>query len=166
MKQFTEKDTESFYNKEDKLYLSFWDSKGSLHWGLFQENNENIVSASHNLTKYMIKKSNISTNSNVLDIGCGNGEVDLEIVKSTGCKLTGIDLSGVRIENARKKITNSLKGKLEFIHGSATNLPFNDNQFTHVISQATIYHIHDKQKAISEIHRVLKTGGVFTPSMT
>lgn len=160
MKQFTEKDTENYYDYEDEVYLSFWDSNGTLHWGLFQDD-ENVVSASNNLTNHMIERARISENSNVLDVGCGNGEVDVQIVKKMGCKIIGVDLSSVRIENAKKKITPKLKNKLKFIHTSATNLPFSDEAFSQVISQSTIYHIHNKQKAISEIYRVLQKGGLF-----
>ncbi len=160
VKKFTEKDTERYYDEEDEVYLSFWDPNGTLHWGLFQDD-EDVVSASNNLTNYMIKKAKISKNSNILNVGCGDGEVDIQIIKKIGCKITGIDLSGVRIENACKKITLELKSQLKFIHASATNLPFDNNVFSHVISQSTIYHIHDKQKALSEICRVLQTGGIF-----
>ena len=160
MKKFTEQDTEQYYDKEDGIYLSFWDSSGILHWGLFHDD-EDIVSASNNLTNYMVEKAKISESSNVLNVGCGDGEVDVQIVKKIGCKITGIDLSGVRIENAKKKITPKLKSKLSFIHTSATNLPFDDEAFSNVISQSTIYHVHNKQKALSEIFRVLQRGGMF-----
>ena len=160
MKKFTEQDTEKYYDKEDEVYLSFWDSSGILHWGLFH-GDEDIVSASNNLTDYMLEKAKISESSNVLNVGCGDGEVDVQIVKKIGCKITGIDLSGVRIENAKKKITPNLKNKLKFVHTSATNLPFKNEAFSHVISQSTIYHVHNKQKALSEIFRVLQRGGIF-----
>lgn len=160
MKIFTEKDTENYYDKEDEVYLSFWDPNGTLHWGLFQDD-EDVVSASNNLTNYMIEKTKISGNSNVLNVGCGDGEVDIQIVNKTGCKITGVDLSGIRIENALKKTPSELKSQLKFIHASATNLPFDNNTFSHVISQSTIYHIHDKQRALSEIYRVLQKEGIF-----
>ena len=31
--RFSEQETEAFYDAEDALYRSFWDSDGSLHWG-------------------------------------------------------------------------------------------------------------------------------------
>ena len=160
MKKFTEQDTEQYYDKEDEVYLSFWDSSGILHWGLFHDD-EDIVPASNNLTNYMVEKAKISESSNVLNVGCGDGEVDVQIVKKIGCHITGIDLSGIRIKNAKKKITPELKDKLKFIHTSATNLPFADEEFSQVISQSTIYHVHNKQKAISEIYRVLQKRGIF-----
>ena len=37
MRKFTEGASESYYDSEDELYRSFWDTEGSLHWGLFDE---------------------------------------------------------------------------------------------------------------------------------
>ena len=39
--QFTEQETEAFYDAEDELYRSFWDSEGSLHWGWFDQDTGN-----------------------------------------------------------------------------------------------------------------------------
>ena len=163
MKIYTEKDTENFYDKEDKIYRSFWDNKGSLHWGIFNEEDENYITASGNLTKLMIEKAEIDSNSYILDVGCGNGEVTIQLAKLLDCKIIGVDLSGVRIKNANQKLKKNLNisNFVKFEKTSATNLPFTANSFSHVWSQATIYHVHDKNKALSEIFRVLKKGGIF-----
>ncbi len=161
MKRFTERKTEKYYDSEDKIYLSFWDSKGTCHFGLFSDD-ENHILAAENLTNFMIKSAGINTKSIVLDVGCGDGEGDIQIVKKTGCKLVGTDLSGVRIAHAKKKAKQQkLEPLLKFFKASATNLEFKDNYFTQVISQSTIYHVHDKIKTLSEIYRVLQHKGIF-----
>ena len=74
----------------------------------------------------------------------------------------GIDLSGVRIANAREAVQSQpgeVQVRLSFEKASATQLPFDDSSFTHVWSQATIYHIPDKAKVLGEAHRVLANGG-------
>jgi len=43
MKQYTEKETEHYYDSEDEVYLSFWDEKGTLHWGIFNEDEDHIT---------------------------------------------------------------------------------------------------------------------------
>ncbi|WP_416242455.1 class I SAM-dependent methyltransferase [Anabaena cylindrica] len=48
---------------------------------------------------------------------------------------------------------------MSFHKTSATNLPFTDGEFTHIWSQATLYHIYDRHAALKEIYRVLKEGG-------
>ena len=161
MKQFTESKTEKYYDSEDEIYLSFWDAKGTCHFGLFTDDESHILAA-ENLTNFMIKCASINTNSIVLDVGCGDGEGDIQIAKKTGCRLVGTDLSGVRIAHAKQKAKQQkLEHVLKFFKSSATNLKFKDNSFTQVISQSSIYHVHDKIKALGEIYRVLQHKGIF-----
>ena len=78
--------------------------------------------------------------------------------------MVGIDLSGVRIDNARLDLADQpaeIKDRVRFEKASATALPFEDGYFTHVWSQATIYHVYDKRMALSEAYRVLAKGGCF-----
>jgi cyclopropane fatty-acyl-phospholipid synthase-like methyltransferase len=138
--QFTEQDTEAFYDAEDALYRSFWDSEGSLHWGWFDESTgDDFLKACANLNHIMAEKAAISSQSRVLDLGCGNGNTATWLCKTTGCRVTGVDLSGVRINNAI---------------ADAKKLP-------HVWSQATIYHVHEKHQALEQVHRALEPSGLF-----
>ena len=50
---------------------------------------------------------------------------------------------------------------MAFRKASATELPFGDDSFTHVWSQATIYHVPDKGGVLKEAYRVLNPGGTF-----
>ncbi len=59
--RFTEHDTETFYDAEDALYRSFWDSEGSLHWGWFDDaTSGDFLKACANLNRIMAKKASIS----------------------------------------------------------------------------------------------------------
>ena len=161
--RFSEQDTEAFYDAEDALYRSFWDREGSLHWGWFdQTTGDDFLSACINLNRVMLEKASIHPDSHVLDLGCGNGNTSTWLCRSAACRVIGIDLSGVRIDNAIESLASQppdVQGRLKFEKASATNLPFGDGAFSHVWSQATIYHIHDKEKALQEAYRVLAPGG-------
>jgi ubiquinone/menaquinone biosynthesis C-methylase UbiE len=163
--RFTEGDTERFYDGEDAVYRTFWDEEGSLHWGIFDSSTgDDFLKACANLSTVMVRMAAIGKNAKVLDLGCGNGTTSLWLCKNCGCRAVGVDLSGVRISNARQGLEQQrpeLKGRLQFKKASATDLPFDDGSFTHVWSQATIYHVHDKQQALKEAYRVLAEGGVF-----
>lgn len=163
--KFTEQDTENFYDQEDALYRSFWDEEGGLHWGYFNDLDnaqaKEFSVACKRWNDYMLQKSGINAQSRVLDIGCGNGNTAIWLAQKTGCEVIGLDISQVRIDNANQKAVKHPKLKLSFQKDSATDLPFTDNIFTHVWSQATLYHIHDRETALKEIYRVLREGGTF-----
>ena len=164
MKKITEKQTRDFYNSNDMIYRSFWDKQGNCHWGYFQNEKISFLQSMIDLNKKMLKLSRISDKSNVLDLGCGNGNNTFFVNSKTGAKITGIDLSDTRIENAKKvlsKKTSEVKSKVRFLQGTAIKLPFKDRTFSTVWSQATIYHVHDKQKALKEVARVLEKDGIF-----
>ncbi|NET25264.1 methyltransferase domain-containing protein [Okeania sp. SIO1I7] len=163
--KFSEADTEAFYDSEDSLYRSFWDSEGSLHWGYFEDlteaKAENFITACKRWNEYMLSQSGITKDSRVLDLGCGNGNTAIWLSQQTGCEVVGIDISSVRVENAKTKAKQHPSLRLEFIKASATDLPYQDKSFTHVWSQATLYHVHDRHQALREVHRVLEEGGRF-----
>ena len=163
--QFTEHDTETFYDAEDALYRSFWDSEGSLHWGWFDDTTGgDFLKACTNLNRIMAEKASISSQSRVLDLGCGNGNTATWLCKSTGCRVTGIDLSGVRIGNAiaaALELPPETSTLLHFEKASATELPFEQASFSHVWSQATIYHVHEKHQALEQVFRTLEPNGLF-----
>jgi ubiquinone/menaquinone biosynthesis C-methylase UbiE len=162
---FTEQDTELFYDKRDAVYRSFWDKDGSVHWGLFNGNTGlDFPKACANLNVFMAQKAGIDESSRVLDVGCGNGTTSIWLSKAYGCRVVGSDISGVRIGNASQDLEaqpSELKQRVAFEKASATEMPFEDGCFTHVWSQAVIYHIPDKVKALLEVHRVLCESGLF-----
>ncbi len=162
MLKLTEKATENLYDEVDSFCRSFWDKEGSLHWGYFDNlKSTNFLEASKRWNQYMLDCSGITSQSKVLDIGCGNGNTDIFLAQRTGCQVVGIDLSGVRIENAQQQALIHPDLNISFQKASITKLPFEDNFFTHLWSQATIYHVHEREIGLQEIYRVLVDRGIF-----
>ena len=162
--RYTETDTESYYDAEDGIYRAIWDEDGSVHWGFFDDSTgADFLKACANLNRIMAEKGRIKHDASVLDLGCGNGTTAIWLSKAQGCRVTGVDLSGVRVDNAkadRLRQDSILQDRLVFEKASATELPFRDGAFTHVWSQAVIYHVHDKIAALKEAYRVLGDGGI------
>lgn len=162
--RYTEQDTETYYDAEDQIYRAIWDADGSVHWGLFDESTgRDFLKACSNLDRMMVRQGKIDRNSRVLDLGCGNGTTAIWLAEYQGCHVTGVDLSEVRINNAeeaRGEQPPELRDRLAFQKASATELPFEAGSFTHLWSQAVIYHVHDKGSALQEAYRVLQDGGI------
>ncbi len=163
--RFTELETETYYDAEDAIYRTVWDEDGSVHWGYFDETTGNdFLKGCANLDRIMVEKGRIGPDAQALDLGCGNGTTAIWLAGHTGCHVTGIDLSGVRIDNAKsawERHEPGLRERVAFEKASATELPFAEGQFDRVWSQAVIYHVPDKRTVLSEVYRVLADGGIF-----
>jgi SAM-dependent methyltransferase len=93
----------------------------------------------------------------VLEIGCGVGTDGAQFAKA-GADYTGVDLTEAAIKLARRRFELfDLTGK--FQTADAENLEFADNCFDVVYSHGVLHHTPDTQRAIDEIHRVLRPGG-------
>ncbi|MBU4308395.1 MAG: class I SAM-dependent methyltransferase [Nanoarchaeota archaeon] len=91
---------------------------------------------------------------NILDLGCGSGR---NFTKVNG-KLYGVDFSRKMLKFAKP---NAKKFNVKLVKAKAEKLPFKDNFFDAAIFMATLHCIETKdkkQKAISELYRVLKKG--------
>lgn len=153
--------TRDFYDAEDATYREFWDPDGSLHWGVFDDDNTGFIEGCQRWTQKMLRAAGIGPASRVLDLGCGNGTVAAWLARETGASVTGIDLSAVRIAHADRLAAANPQLRLEFITCSAAALPFADGTFTHVFSQAVLYHVHAREQALAEVARVLEPDGLF-----
>jgi len=89
----------------------------------------------------------------LLDIGSGRGRFDSSLQKR-GFMVTGVEPAANLVNEARQ-----LNPTAEFIVGSATRLPFQDNHFDYAICVEVLEHIPDTDQAISEMRRVLRPGG-------
>lgn len=92
-------------------------------------------------------------NMKVLDAGCGTGWFS-KIAVDRGGMVTSMDLG----ENLLSKV--AMKCNSERVVGSILEIPFPDNFFDIVISSEVIEHVPDQYKAMQELFRVLKPGGI------
>ncbi len=93
----------------------------------------------------------------VLEIGCGLGTDGTQFAEA-GADYTGVDLTDAAVELARKRFELfDLPGK--FQTADAENLNFADDSFDLVYSHGVLHHTPETEKAIREVHRVLRPGG-------
>ena len=113
----------------------------------------------HLLTN-LILQAGITTGL-ALEIGPGPGYLGLEWLKQTkGTQLKGLDISRDMLTVAEKNAREyGLTDRVEYVHGDALQLPFEDEFFDGVFTNATLHEWADPECALNEIYRVLKPGG-------
>lgn len=161
--QFTNEDTERYYDGENTIYKDVWDPNGSVHFWIFEtgESYRDYIKGANRLNDIMIEKGLVHKESNVLDVWCWTWAFCEYIYAKVGSKVTWIDLSWVRIQEAQTRINNTNMEKMQFIKMSADNLWFPVSSFSHVVSQSVLYHVHDREKAIKKIYDILTPWGIF-----
>jgi len=88
----------------------------------------------------------------ILDLGCGEGTLGLEIARC-GASVLGVDLSAEMVAKARE---NGLEAEVM----SVTQMPF-DEKFDAVFSNAMLHWVREPELAVAHIARALKRGGRF-----
>jgi len=107
-----------------------------------------------------IARMNVDSSARVLDVGCGSGWATRLLADyALNGRVTGIDISDEMVRLARE--SSAKYANVDFEVASAEQLPFGDHEFTHAFSMESLYYYRNVPKALSEIHRVLKTGGPF-----
>lgn len=97
----------------------------------------------------------------ILEVGCGDGSI-LVNLRQGGHKgkLTGLEINdGMFRESIEMQKKENLQPPIEFIVGSADNLPFPDKSFDIVLAFFMLYHMPDIQKTLQEWKRILKDNG-------
>lgn len=97
-----------------------------------------------------------------LEIGCGRG-IGVEIIfqRFGAERVTALDIDPRMIDLARTRLASIPKHRLNLAVGSATAIPANDESFDAVFDFGILHHVPDWQKAVREIARVLRPGGLF-----
>ena len=134
-----------------------WENYNSIRMLNIRKNfHKKYVKPLIDIDKEIIQSLEFKGKRDVLDVGCGYGDLLSSIKTHTrGCRLTGVDISEALIDNAKK----NRKG-IKFAVADAQKLPFKKNYFDIVICKHVLCHVTDIKKAMREIHRVLKKGGI------
>ena len=100
----------------------------------------------------------LTSNSSVLEIGCGSGVYALHLAQSIGCSITGLDLNALGVHNANQlALQRGLDRLAKFeVCDVSRPLPFANETFDAVFSNDVVCHIPGRPSLLSEMYRVLK----------
>lgn len=136
---------------------SFWDRWAKRYNAVM--NNDSAIYAS---IASRIKQA-LNRNMVVLELACGTGILSEQLVGSVKM-LEATDFSEEMIREAKKR---KLSARLHYSVQDATNLPYAAGSFDAVVISNALHIMPEPEKALAEIHRVLKRDGMlFAPTYT
>ncbi len=108
------------------------------------------------IIEFITRTLDISSETSILDIGCGTGNHTLLLKQKSDATMIGVDVSWGMISKALAK---SRSDEIEFAQALAEYLPFADSSFDLVLMIEVIHHLQDASQAIKDSFRVTRPGG-------
>lgn len=117
---------------------------------------ETLTSLLHNDTRY-------PAGSRVLEAGCGIGAQTVILARnSPGALITSLDISEESLKRAEEKIRREGITNVTFRQGDIFSLSFAPGCFDHIFVCFVLEHLADPQRALKQLHPLLKVGGTLT----
>lgn len=114
------------------------------------------------LQQILLPLLDLQPGDRVLDVGTGAGSLVLLLARLLpAVHFVGIDVTPALLEDARAQQAALGLQNVEFRAGDALNLPFADNEFDATVCQTVLMHLSDPARAVQEMSRVLRAGGLF-----
>ncbi|MDD5145718.1 MAG: class I SAM-dependent methyltransferase [Candidatus Pacebacteria bacterium] len=138
----------------------YWENNYLKYWQERTRGKKEIIKndaspADEKIFNFYFKKLNPKPGEKLLDLGCGFGRF-FPIFKKKKVKIFGIDISESMIKKAKKDYEKICE---ELVVSEAEKLPFQSNYFDKIVCWA-IFDALFQDKALREINRVLKKGGM------
>ncbi len=97
----------------------------------------------------------------LLDCGCGLGSITMGFAKllEPG-QVTGVDMSDLQIKRAQERAAEAKVSNIRFEVADICQLGFADNSFDALFSHDVLEHVPEPGKALQEMKRDLKPGGI------
>jgi len=95
--------------------------------------------------------------SQVLEVASGSGGPAIHLARSTGCRVTGVDVNPFGIATARRAAAHAGVSRVAFEVCDATlPLPFADGKFDALLCIDSMNHLPNRQKTLLDWRRVMK----------
>ncbi|HUK69480.1 MAG TPA: class I SAM-dependent methyltransferase [Streptosporangiaceae bacterium] len=96
--------------------------------------------------------------SKVLEVAPGPGHLSIMLARSGDYRVTGLDVSSTFVQIARKNAAEA-GVQVDFLHGSASAMPFDSDSFDFVACCAAFKNFSAPVRALREMCRVLRPAG-------
>jgi tocopherol O-methyltransferase len=156
MSRYNGKDeVRAFYDRLSPHCPDFWGAH--LHHGYWITGEETKERAQIQLMEHLAHLAGLEPGFRILDVGCGFGGSSIYLAKKYGADATGITISPIQVEMARKAAAGD-GVKVKFIEMDAQEMKF-DQPFDVVWSMESISHYQQKEKFFAAAVQCLKSRG-------
>jgi ubiquinone/menaquinone biosynthesis C-methylase UbiE len=122
---------------------------------------EDATSPWHHLVRAHVDIARDLDGHRVLDVGCGRGGLTAWIARSSRpTRHLAMDFSKVAVEKGRAMAAQACLSRNEWKFGDIQNIPCADASIDTAFSCETIEHVPDPPRAVRELARVLRPGGL------
>ncbi|NKY35710.1 methyltransferase domain-containing protein [Nocardia speluncae] len=132
-----------------------------LNLGYWKDSPQTIDQACAALARLVATEARLGSDDVVVDVGCGFGDQDFLWADEFGTKrITGVNISAKQIAIATARAAESGLGDvIDYVHGSASDLPQSDASATKVTALESALHFPSRSRFFDEAFRVLAPGG-------
>lgn len=113
-------------------------------------------------TDLLVARASVAPGMAVLDLASGHGEPAIALARAVGPTghVTATDLGPALLSLAEERARREALANMSFRIADAHALPFPDGAFDRVTSRLGVMYFVELQRALSEVRRVLKPGGL------
>lgn len=125
--------------------------------------NDLMSGGAHRLWKrFAIEVAAVRPGQRVLDLATGTGDLAAKFARLVGPsgEVVASDINASMLGEGRRRLEDKgIAGNVEYVQASAEVLPFPSNHFDCVTIAFGLRNVTHKERALAEMHRVLRPGG-------
>lgn len=155
-------DVGSHYDDLDKYYREIWGEH--VHHGLFDQPGISVEQATLRLSDKIAEILNLSSDQQLLDIGCGYGGTARYFAEKYSADISAVTLSEKQLDYAKKQPLRGT-GSINYLLADFIEQDFKEQSFDAIYAIECLAHIEDKAAAISKISALLAEKGTFASAV-
>lgn len=135
-------------------------STGLLNFGCWDSGDQNLHDAQLRLFEIIAELLKpVRKNASGLEVGCGIGGNVIRLCECYPVNMTALDISQAQLEVAMQRADRTGNAtRINFIHGDAMNMPFENALFDFSICIESSFHYPEISRYVKEQFRVIKPG--------